>query len=224
MKLKSTLVFALISLVTLAQESVEKKLGDFSKVKVYDLINVKMIKSNESKIQIEGKDRNDVELVNKNGTLKIRMSPEKYFDGSGINIALYYTNIDLIDANEGSVVSVEAMIDQYEIDLKSQEGAKINADINVKYANIRAVTGGMIRTTGKAKNQDVSVYTGGVYEGEQLETEFSEVSIQAGGEIKVNCTDKLEIKIKAGGDVYVYGNPKTIDENRVFGGRVKRMD
>ncbi|MEM1001969.1 MAG: head GIN domain-containing protein [Bacteroidota bacterium] len=223
MKRSLTILLMATLSVIYAQDELEKRVGDFSTLKVYDLINVEMIKSDENKAVVKGSDKYDVEFVNRNGTLKIRMSPENAFDGDDTFITLYYTEIDVIDANEGSRISVKDVIDQYEIDLKTQEGAKIETELKVTYANIRAVTGGIINANGSAKNQDVSIYTGGMYEGKELMTEFSEVSIQAGGEIKVNCTDRLEIKIKAGGDVYIYGNPKLVDENRVFGGRVKRM-
>ena len=65
--------------------------------------------------------------------------------------------------------------------------------------------------------------TGGVFNAQEFTTEFTEVSISAGGEARVNASEKVDIKIKAGGDVFVYGNPNLIDEKRVFGGRVKRM-
>ena len=38
-----------------------------------------------------------------------------------------------------------------------------------------------------------------------------------------SASELVDIKIRAGGNVFVYGDPKTIIENRVFGGRVKRM-
>jgi hypothetical protein len=207
-----------------SQETVEKTIGDFNIVKVYDLINVEMVKSDSNQIQITGVHRNDVELVNRNGTLKIRMNPVKSFDGDDVYVTLFYKLIDVIDANEGSEIKVRDLIDQYEIDLKAQEGAEIEAQLKVTYANIKSITGGIITAKGASTNQDVSVYTGGVFQGEDLETSFSEVSIQAGGEIYVNCKDRLDIKIRAGGNVYVYGNPKVIDEKRVLGGRVRRME
>ena len=206
------------------QEIVRKSIGEFNILKVYDLINVDMVSADFNQIEISGAHADEVELVNRNGTLKIRMNPEKSFDGDDVYVTLFYKVIDVIDANEGSTITVRDLIDQYEIDLRAQEGAKIKAELNVTYTNIKSVTGGIITAKGSSKNQDVSVYTGGVFEGEELVTIFSEVSIQAGGEISVNCKDRLEVKIRAGGNVYVYGNPKVIDENRVFGGRVKRMD
>ncbi|EDP69502.1 hypothetical protein FBALC1_17217 [Flavobacteriales bacterium ALC-1] len=206
-----------------AQETLEKTIGEFSTVKVYDLINLKMIKSNENKIEVSGKNRKDIEVVNKNGKLKIRMNLEESYDGNDTIVTLYYTSVDVIDANEGAKVILNEPIEQYEIDLKTQEGAEITAELKTTYANFRAVTGGVINVTGNSKNQDISIYTGGVFNGEDLITEHTEVSINAAGEAYINATEYVDVRIKAGGDVFIYGDPKQVDENRVLGGRIKRM-
>jgi len=206
-----------------SQETKDKTINEFTTVKVYDLINLKMVKSNENKVTISGKNRDDVELVNKNGKLKIRMKLEESYDGNDTVVILYYTSVDVIDANEGAKVTLNEPIEQFEIDLKTQEGAEITAELKTTYANFRAVTGGVINVTGSSKNQDISIYTGGVFNGEDFVTEQTEVSINAAGEAYVNATDYVDVSIKIGGDVYIYGKPKQIDESRVLGGRIRRM-
>ena len=206
-----------------AQDTIEKNIGEFSTVKVYDLINVKMIKSDENKAVIAGDNRKDVQIINKNGKLKIRMNLEESYDGNDTVVKLYYTSVEVIDANEGAKITVEDPIEQFEIDLKTQEGGEITAQLKTTYANMRAVTGGIINVSGTSKNQDISIYTGGVFNGEDFKTEQTEVSINAGGEAYVYASEYVDVRIKAGGDVYIYGDPKTVDENRVLGGRIKRM-
>ncbi len=218
------LILALtVSVVSNAQETVEKTIGEFTTVKVYDLINLKMIKSDINKVVISGKNRKDVGVVNKNGKLKIRMNLGESYDGNDTVVMLYYTSVDVIDANEGAKVSVKEPLEQYEIDLKTQEGAEITIELKTTYANFRAVTGGTINVTGSSKNQDISIYTGGVFNGEEFITEHTEVSINAAGEAYIHATGLVEVRIKAGGDVFIYGDPKKIDESRVLGGRIKRM-
>ena len=65
--------------------------------------------------------------------------------------------------------------------------------------------------------------TGGIFKGKAFASEKAEIAIRAGGEADVNTTGILDIKIRAGGDVYIYGNPDEVNENRVLGGRIKRM-
>lgn len=223
--MKNTLLFfiAMCSSFLIAQNSNEKLVGEFTTLKVYDLIEVKMIKSDVNKVVLNGKNKEAIKIVNKNGTLKIKMKLKELFDGSNTSVTLYYTNVETIDANEGAYIAVDNVIDQFEIDFKTQEGGKIKAKVKTTYANIRAVTGGEVELSGTAKNQDVSLYTGGIYTGKECVSENTEVAIRAAGVAKVNTTEKLKIKIRAGGDVYVYGDPKEIEESRVFGGRVKRM-
>lgn len=222
-----TLVKILVLFITttiIAQNTIEKTVGEFTELKVYDLINVELIKSNENKVVISGENKEDVLINNKNGTLKIKMKLEEAFDGSKTKVKLYYTTVDIIDVNEGAKVTSEDTIKQFEIDLKAQEGGIIKAPVDVNYTNIKAVTGGVIETSGTSKTQNISILTGGVYKGELLDTEKTEVNIKAAGEAYVKASKLVDIKIRAGGDVFVYGNPETVNESKVLGGRVKRID
>ncbi|REE08505.1 putative autotransporter adhesin-like protein [Winogradskyella pacifica] len=221
---KIGLVLALVcSLFINAQDGIEKQVGEFSIVKVFDLIHLKMMASDENKVIISGKNRNDVEVVNNNGKLKIRMNLRESYDGDDTVVLLYFTSVDEIDANEGAKVTVKETIKQYEIDLRVQEGAEITADLETTYANFRAVTGGIINTTGSSKNQDISIYTGGVFNGEDFITEKTDVSINAAGEAYVHATESANARIKAGGNVYIYGKPKEVEERTILGGKIKRM-
>lgn len=223
MKRILTVLTILIASIAIAQNSIEKTIGEFTVLKVYDLIEVKLVKSNENKIVISGKNTKDVVVINKNGKLKIRMIIEQSFDGKNTSVTLFYTNVDVLDVNEGAIITSEDIIKQYEIDLKAQEGGKIKINLEVKIANIKAVSGGIIETHGTANTQKVSLNTGGIYKGKNLQTENTTVNIKVAGNANVKASELVDIKIRAGGDVFVYGDPKTIKENRVFGGRVKRM-
>ncbi|TJY34799.1 head GIN domain-containing protein [Pontimicrobium aquaticum] len=219
----ATLSFLITSIV-FSQSEITKSIGEFTELKVYDLIEVELIKSNKNEAVISGRNKNDVVIVNKNGKLKIRMKLEESYDGNNTNVQLYYTNVDIIDANEGAKIRSNDKIKQYEIELRAQEGGEINVDLKVTTATIKSVTGGVIQTSGKSQSQDISISTGGVYKGKNLKTESTEIAIRAGGEADVNATDVLDIKIRAGGDVFVYGDPKKVNKSKALGGRIKHMD
>ncbi|PWH83942.1 DUF2807 domain-containing protein [Algibacter marinivivus] len=224
MKTLIKVVVLFITTICLAQNPIEKTVGEFSELKVYDLIDVELVKSDLNKVEITGKNKKDVLVNNKNGTLKIKMNFGEVFDGSQTKVKLYYTNIDVIDANEGANIHSKEKIEQFEIDLNAQEGGKINVLLDVKYLNIRAVTGADIIALGKATNQDVSIYTGGDYDGKELKTEVTDISIRAAGEANINASKRVTAKVRAGGDIFIYGNPERVDESRVLGGRIKRID
>ncbi|WP_452599001.1 head GIN domain-containing protein [Pontimicrobium sp. MEBiC01747] len=224
MRTITSVLLLFITLTAFAQNPKEKKVGDFTTVKVFDLIHISLVKSNENKVIITGEDVDDVEIVNKNGTLKVRMRFDKIFNGSETFVAVHYTNLKVIDGNEGAIIVGNELIEQDEIELKAQEGAVLKIGLNVDKVSIKAITGGVVETRGKANSQSVLINTGGIYEGKAFETKNTEVKIRTGGEAEVNTTDVVDAKVTAGGDIYIYGNPNTVTKKTTLGGRIKRVD
>lgn len=224
MKTFITLAFVAVTSILTAQNPKEKEVGDFNEVKVYDRIEVNLIKSKTNKVEITGDDIEDVEVINKDGKLKIRMKFDKIFNGDRTFVAVHYTKLDIIDGNEGAFISSNGLIEQDFIELKSQEGARLKIGLDVKRVDIKAVSGGIVETRGKAESQNISLNTGGVYEGKSFETQNTTVSIKVAGEADVNATQLVDAKVRAGGDINIYGNPKQVNENTALGGRIKRMN
>jgi len=224
MKSIFTLALLVITSVLTAQNPKDKNVGDFTEVKVYDLIEVNLIKSDTDRVEITGEDIEDVEVINKDGKLKIRMKFDKTFNGKKTFVAVYYTELKVIDGNEGAFISSNELITQDYIELRAQEGARLKIGLDVSKVNIRAVTGGIIETRGKAISQDIALNTGGIYEGQSFETQNTTVNIKAAGEADVHASKAVDAKVLAGGDVYIYGNPENIQEKTTLGGRVKRMN
>ena len=218
------LIIALLLVATTATYAQETKaVGDFTEVKVFDRMRVNLIKSSDNKVILKGKDIEDIELINKNGVLKIRMDINKIFDGNETFVEVHYNNLRVIDANEGAEIVVNELIEQPRIEIRVQEGAQVKVGLEVENAEMRAVTGGIINASGTAKNQNVEVNTGGIYEGKSLETTDTTLRIQAGGEVDIFARRTAEVKIRAGGDVHVYGNPTELIKDKFIGGRVTVM-
>jgi hypothetical protein len=224
MKTFITATFLLITTLLTAQNPKEIGVGEFNEVKVYDLIVVNLIKSNEAKVVITGDDIEDVELINNDGKLKIRMKFDKTFNGTNTFVAVYYTSIDIIDGNEGAFISSNELIEQNQIELRAQEGAQLKIGLDVDQVTIKAVSGGIIETRGKAISQNITLNTGGVYEGKSFETQNTTVNIRAAGEADVYASKTVDAKVIAGGDVYIYGNPENVKEKTTLGGRIKRVN
>ena len=218
------LLFAIVSLSVSGQRIVDKEVGDFNKIKVFDLIEVNLIKSDVNKVIIKGRNVDDIKIVNTDGTLKLRMHLEKKFQGEDTFIEVYYKQIDIIDGNEGSKIVCNELIKQDHLEIRAQEGAKIKAGLDVVDLEVRAVTGGIVETSGLAKNQWIVLNTGGIFEGRGLKTLNTDIKITAAGEAEVFASDNVDINVKAGGDVYVYGNPKEINKNTLAGGRIYIKD
>jgi len=207
-----------------AQRTITKDVGDFHELKVYDLIVVNLIQSNENKVVIKGDHTDDVRIINQNGKLKLRMEVDTRFQGEDTYIELYFKSIEIIDANEGSYIVGNAMIEQDEIELKAQEGARIKVGLTVENTKVKAVSGGVVEASGLSTSQEIQLNTGGVFEGRELLTQKTKIGITAAGEADINASERVDVRITAGGDVTIYGNPKEINEKKIAGGRIKIMN
>jgi len=224
MRIVTLLLISLIGFSAAAQRTVNKDVGDFDKIKVFDLIEINMIPSTENKVVIKGKHTEDVKVINSDGTLKLRMELDTRFQGEDTYVEVYFTDIEVIDANEGAYIVVNELIEQDKITLKAQEGGRIKTGLNVQNLDIRAHSGGIVRATGLAKSQEIKLTTGGIFEGRELQTLDTEIGITAAGEADVNASERVKVRVTAGGDVNIYGNPEEVDEKRVAGGRVRIMN
>jgi len=220
--MKKMIVLAAIMLFQLvsAQDRTQT-IGDFNVIKAFDQIDVLLVKSNENKIIIKGSRKDDVEVVTKNNELKIRMKLSKLLKGDDISVTVYYKNaINQIDASEGARVASQDTFSATAFVLSAKEGAEVKLNIEAKKLTSKANSGGILDITGKSDNHDIVITSGGIFKGKQFVTKQTTVSINAGGEADVNATEFVDAKIRAGGDINVYGNPPQVNKKTFAGGSI----
>ncbi|MFC6877396.1 head GIN domain-containing protein [Flavobacterium myungsuense] len=215
------LVYFLLLITSISFSQTEKEVGDFNKVTSFDKIDVVLVPSSENKVLLNGSGSNEVELVNKNGELKIRLPLTKLLSGDNISATVYYKNIDAVEANEGSRISSEATFNSTAFDIIAKEGSEIKIKIATERVTVKVSNGSKVELEGKATNQDVLINSGGIYEAEKLITNQTIITANAGGEATVYATDFVDAKVRAGGDITIYGKPKQINQKIVAGGRIE---
>ncbi|KIC02401.1 chaperonin [Flavobacterium sp. JRM] len=222
--MKKILIGVAILFVQMSFGQVTKSLGDFDKVKVFDKLSVTLIESSENKIVIKGSRESEVEVVNKNGELKLRMPFPKLMSGNDMSIQLYYKRIEAIDVSEGSIVTSKETFKQTTIDLNSKEGGEINVILDVDNAKVRAVSGGIIKVSGKATNQVANLGSGGFLRARTFKTSQTTINVSAGGNAEIYATTLVDAKVSAGGYIYIYGKPKQINQKTVLGGKIEEKE
>lgn len=218
MKKLILLVVVFITQLNFSQTTINT--GDFDALKVFDQLNVTLVPSDETKVVVKGKNESSFEAINKNGILKLRMKLTKMLSGADTKVTLYFKNIKSIDANEGSVISSKDVFKQTTIDVFSQEGAKIDVELDVENISAKLSSGGIIKLYGKAVTQKTTINSGGIFYAKDLETAQTTVSISAGGSAEVNASALVDAKVKAGGTITIFGKPKEIKQETLAGGTI----
>lgn len=217
------------SLSLISQSKVTKNLGDFTVLKVYNGIELELIKSTEQKLEITGNKSEMVKIKNVDNTLKISLpfslKPENNAANGEVLVKLYYSNnIDIVDANEGATITGKE-IKQDKLEVNVQERAFINLVVKTKHLEVRASSGGIIKLTGTTKNQNVDVDLYGIYNGFGLiANSNSTVKAGTGAKAEIFADETLNAKVSFGGSIFYKGNPEVVKDKKVIGGIIQKRD
>ncbi|CAL2074763.1 DUF2807 domain-containing protein [Tenacibaculum dicentrarchi] len=213
----------LMSFLAAAQTTITKKIGEFTEVKVFNGIDVLLVKSTENKVVVTGEKADKVTVKSKNNTLKLSLKfPETTADGT-VKVTLYYqSNLGVIDANEGAIITAKIM-EQPAIEIKAQEGAFINMVVKVKHLTVKSSSGAVIKLSGSTKNQNVTANLGGMYHGYNLTvTDLNYVRAGSGAKVEVNAGETLDAKVSFGGSIFYKGTPEILKQKKVIGGVIEQ--
>jgi hypothetical protein len=213
-------VYSLLLMSSLTYAQLEKKVGEFSKVTSFDQIEVTLIESSESKVILDGSGAEEVEVVNKNGELKLRMPLTKLLSGDHVSATVYYTKIDAVETNEGSRIISENTIKSTSFFIIAKEGSSIHLQLEVSKLEAKIANGSKVHLSGTAKNQDIVINSGGIFEAQNLKTVQTNISLNAGGDATVFATELVDAKVRAGGEIIIYGKPLQINQKTIAGGRI----
>lgn len=219
----------LVSFSMAAQTTVTNNLGDFTILKVYNGIEVELIKSTEQKLEITGEKSEMVKVKNVDNTLKLSLpfslKPDNNVANGKILVKLYYNStIDVIDANENATITAKEII-QDKLEVNAQERAFINIVVKVSYLDVRASSGGIIKLTGSTKNQNVDLDLYGIYNGYALNaTSNTTVVSGTGARAEVFAGETLNAKVSFGGSIFYKGNPEVVKDKKVIGGIIQKRD
>ena len=227
---KIVFIYALlISYSVTAQSTINKNLGDYSTLKVYNGIEVELIKSDEQKLEITGEKSDKVKIKNVDNTLKLSLpfslKPENNSADGKILVKLFYNkNIAVVDANEGSTITGKDF-NQEKVEVNAQERAFITLSTKTTYLKVRTSSGGIIRLVGTTNNQEVDVDLYGVYNGYALKVEnASNVKSGTGAKAEVFAGETLSAKVSFGGSIFYKGNPEVVEDKKVIGGIIQKRD
>ena len=196
---------------------ITRNVGEFSSIKVYDKITVTLYHSGENRVE---SNNSDVEIVNKNGDLKIRMIPTKIMQGDQTSVKVFYDEICDLQASQGSTISADADLECSSLSLTSNEGSKINLMISTGDLVAKLNSGGMISVSGKAETQDIIVNSGGKFSGKDVDSLTAKVTSNAGGNAQVYAEENITATTRAGGVIDVYGNPTEREVKNIIGGKI----
>lgn len=218
--MKKLALILLVLVSTFGRAQVTRNVGDFTNISIFDKIKVVLISADENKVELDGVNAAEVEVINKNGTVKLRMPLAKFLSGERVEAKIYYTELNSILAAEGSKVSAETIIKSDALLIETKEGALVNLNIETENLKLKVYTGSEIKLKGTTHYLDALVHTGADLKAKELSARHALVNVNTGGIATVTATEYLSVKVVAGGSVFVYGNPEKLEQSVTAGGTI----
>lgn len=222
---KSFFITALfLGFQTLVSAQIDKNVGDFTSLKASNRIKIELIPAAENKIVLKESQADAVNIINKNGrlvlknTLKELVSEDEY----SVTIQVYFNNLKEIDAQGGSYIFSDAVVDQNKIELNANLGSTIKLNLKTETLNANANTGAKLYLKGSAsKSVKLSASAGGQIIANELSTLRTIVKVNSGSVVNATATDYLEAQVLAGGSIKIHGKPKDVKEKITLGGTIE---
>ena len=214
------LTLLMIPSLLVSQEEINRNLGEFTKLSIYDGINVELIKSDENKVEASGENTRFVVVKNKNGNLKIRLNVQKRFSGDRTMVKLYYKNIYSFIAHEGSNIFSKDTIKQADLKIKGHTGSRIDIHVELNSISVTSTAGAKITLRGSSTYLEASSATGSEINARNMVIEDGEVSALSGSMVDVRAEISLEAVARIGGVINVHSKTERITEKVSLGGSV----
>lgn len=217
-------VAVIFFLITMEVSSQEKNISpeDFIGIEVRGLRTI-LIPSNENKVVIKGKSRDNVQVEVDNGILKVRAGNAQLLKSDETEVEIYFKYILAVEARHNSRVYLSKKLRQPLLMLKAREGSSIFAELDVDNLVANTLTGGTITATGNAAIQEIELKSGS-YRGENLQGQNINVVLSNGGNANIHAKKYVNALALTGGHIYIYGNPEEIHEKTSFGGSIKKIN
>mgnify|MGYP001426810745 FL=1 len=214
------LTLLIIPSLLVSQEEVNRNLGEFTKLSIYDGINVELIKSDKNKVEASGENTRYVVVKNKNGNLKIRLNVQKRFSGDRTMVKLYYKNLYSFIAHEGSNIFSKDTIKQADLKIKGHTGSRIDVPVELNSISVTSTAGAKITLRGSSTYLEASSATGSEINARNMVVEDGEVSALSGSMVDVRVKISLEAIARIGGVINVHSKTERITEKVSLGGSV----
>ena len=204
-----------------AQNNAVIPLENFTELQVYDRISVTLVKGEDNKIEIPLEHKKDLSITENDARLRLKMCSGESVLNSTLSLKLYYTEaLSIIDANKNSRIISTGLVIGTDLAIEAQDASTITLNIAYNNVSAKSTSGSEIKLSGTSTNQEVMINTGGKLFNKGLKTKNSTVIVLSGGSAEVYASEAVIAKVKAGGSITVYGNPKSVDKDDTFGGKI----
>lgn len=213
-----SLLFSSIAFTVSSQNSEERELPFFDKLKVTNQIKVYLTHGNENKarIVVSGVEFDDIITEVDAKTLEISFGRGLYKDVS-VEVYLTYKELRDIYVSASGRASFQNELSGDKVVFNANTNGAIEASVDLRTSDIIVNKAGSIRLDGKLGSFEARVSTAGVLTASDLMVDSVYVTVRTKGLAKISAKEMLEADVRTGGTLSLTGQPKNKSIKTGFG-------
>ena len=223
--LRAIVLLLLLGFAVASNAQETRKLDHFDAVSVTGDISVTLVKgdSPSALIETDGIDADEITLYVKGKTLKIQLIEGLFKDFDRVEITLTYNHLRAIRSSAGASVRTSGPITGDELNLRASSGGQLFAEVDVNAIEASASEGGVLTVSGQTEDQEVTVSTGGMYEGLELQCMRTYVKSNTGGMAEVVAHKRLDVSANTGASIDYGGEPEIKNVRSLISGGIRKL-
>ena len=214
-----------VPLLVQGQEIVDRKPGEFERVRVFGKMEVRMIPGTEPNVHIEarGVSLEKIKTSIDDGELKVRLS-KLFASDAEVYVEITHGELKGVEALGDAEVIFDKPVIAPRFDIQSTMGSNVELVVETQHLDLKAYQGGQVLLKGSTDSLDAYVNTGGILSGTDLVCQRVDIRLNTGGKGEVTVEKELEASVNTGSDFSYYGKPPSTDISTSFGGTVSAWD
>jgi hypothetical protein len=220
------LILPVIISAAYAADSENRKLKTFDGVKVSGPIKLYVSEgsSEEAKVTAEGIELEKIvtEVTGNNLEVKSRSAA---LTGTDVDIRVYvtYTKLRELRCTAGAELQSKTVIrgDKLEVEVASSGSVDIQVDVTILSSSVTSA--GKLTASGRARDQESVINTGGIMHAFKLICDNAYVQIGTGGSAQIYATELIEGSVKSAGSLEFRGDPRKQRVEKSGGGKIKEI-
>ena len=225
--IRINLIFLFFLVFSFAYGQTTRTVGNFNKVSASSSVKVKLIKSNEQKVEFKMTRGNEEDLITevKNNKLiiKIKSSMFNWKSNGKANVKVYYTDLNSVEASAGATVKGDELIHAEEMNVEVSSGATVDVEVEAKNIDAEVSSGARLALEGSAEYGDFEVSSGGNLNAADMICDKVSAEASSGGNLKVHANKKLKADASSGGNIRYKGSAEHTNTDSGWSGSISRM-
>lgn len=220
-----TIFFSLIIADQGKAQNAGTKLDAFDEIRVTGNIEVVLEQGAEESATIQATNipEDEVSVEVERGTLKLRLLNSIFYKDDHVRVFVSYKQLRYIRASAGAKISSKDVLQSDKLEFKAGSGADISMEVACNAIEASITEGGALSLSGQSRKQDITVGTGGFYDGLAVKCETTYVKANTGGNAKVYASKFLEVSANTGGSVDYRGDPQETSFKEFMSGGIHKI-